>query len=67
MKQILDDYAPILNVTPEAELLDQKPLKTKAKKKEKGPESTAANPTSNKHSEEEKTPAPEAPQSTQST
>ena len=32
MKQILDDYAPILNVTPEAALLDQKPLKTKAKK-----------------------------------
>ena len=36
MKQILDDYAPILNVTPnEAALLDQKPLKTKVKEKTK--------------------------------
>ena len=50
MKQILDDYAPILNVTPEAALLDQKPLKTKAKKKQKGPKSIAASQTSNKHS-----------------
>ena len=50
MKQILDDYAPILNVTPEAALLDQKPLKTKAKKKQKGPKSIAANSTSNKRS-----------------
>ena len=67
MKQILDDYAPILNVTPESELLEQKPSQTKEKKKEKEPESISANPTSNTHSEEEKTPAPEAPQSTQST
>ncbi len=67
MKQILDDYAPILNVTPESALLDQKPSQTKAKKKQKGPKSIAANSTSNTHSEEEKTPAPEAPQSTQST
>ena len=55
MKQILDDYAPILNVTPQSALL------------EKEPGSISANPTSNTHSEEEKTPAPEAPQSTQST
>jgi len=47
MKQILDDYAPILNVTPEAAKLEQKPLKTKKEKKEKEPENTAANPTSN--------------------
>ena len=67
MKQILDDYAPILNVTPESELLEQKPSQTKEKKKEKEPENTSANQTSNTHSEEEKTPAPEAPQSTQST
>jgi phage terminase small subunit len=67
MKQILDDYAPILNVTPESELLEQKPSQTKEKKKEKEPESISASPTSNTHSEEEKTPAPEAPQSTQST
>ena len=50
MKQILDDYAPILNVTPEAALVDQKPSKTTAKKKQKGPKSIAANSTSNKHS-----------------
>ena len=67
MKQILDDYAPILNVTPESALLEQKPSQTKEKKKEKEPESISASPTSNTHSEEEKTPAPEAPQSTQST
>ena len=67
MKQILDDYAPILNVTPESALLEQKPSQTKEKKKEKEPGSISANPTSNTHSEEEKTPAPEAPQSTQST
>ena len=47
MKQILDDYAPILNVTPEAALLEKKPLETKAKKKQKEPESIAASPTSN--------------------
>jgi phage terminase small subunit len=46
MKQILDDYAPILNVTPEAALLEKKPLKTKVKKKEKEPENTSANQTS---------------------
>ena len=50
MKQILDDYAPILNVTPEAALLDQKSLKTKTKKKQKGPKSIAANSTSSKGS-----------------
>jgi len=50
MKQILDDYAPILNVTPEAALLDQKSLKTKTKKKRKEPKSIAANSTSSKDS-----------------
>ena len=50
MKQILDDYAPILNVTPEATLLDQKPIETKEKKKEIKPESIAANQTSNEES-----------------
>ena len=50
MKQILDDYAPILNVTPEAALLDQKPLKTKAKRKQKEPKSIVANQTSSKGS-----------------
>jgi len=46
MKQILDDYAPILNVTPEVSLLDQKPLKTKRKKKRKAPKNIVANQTS---------------------
>jgi phage terminase small subunit len=67
MKQILDDYAPILNVTPEAALLDQKPQETKTKKKQKAPENIVANPTSNTHSEEEKTPAPKAPASNPTT
>ena len=46
MKQILDDYAPILNVTPESALLEKKPLKTKTKKKEKEPKNISANQTS---------------------
>ena len=46
MKQILDDYAPILNVTPEAALLDQKPVKTKKRKKRKVPKNIVANSTS---------------------
>jgi len=67
MKQILDDYAPILNVTPEAALLDQKPLQTKEKKKEKEPKNISANQTSNTHSEEEKTPVQSAPESNPTT
>ena len=59
MKQILDDYAPILNITPEAAKLEQKPLKTKEEKKEKEPENTAANPTSNTDSSKENKPEPE--------
>ena len=50
MKQILEDYAPILNVTPETALLDQKPSQTKTKKKRKGPKSIAASSTSSKRS-----------------
>jgi len=46
MKQILEDYAPILNVTPEAALLDQKPAKTTKKKKRKAPKNTVATQTS---------------------
>jgi len=46
MKQILADYAPILNVTPEAPLLDQKPVKTKKRKKRKAPKNIVANQTS---------------------
>ena len=64
MKQILDDYAPILNVTPEAALLEKKPLQTKAKKKEKEPESISANPTSTEESKlENKKPAEKTPPS----
>ena len=51
MKQILDDYAPILNVTPEKPLLDQKQRKTKSKKKRKAPENIVANPTSTEESD----------------
>ena len=47
MKQILDDYAPNLNVTPEAASLEQKPLQTKAAKKQTKPKNTVSNPTSN--------------------
>ena len=46
MKQILNDYAPILNVTPESALLDQKPVKTKKRKKRKAPKNIVANQTS---------------------
>ena len=67
MKQILDDYAPILNVTPEAALLEKKPSKTKEEKKQKGPENISANQTSNTHSEEEKTPVQSAPESNPTT
>ena len=50
MKQILDDYAPILNITPEVSLLDQKPKKTKTKKKRKVPKNIVASQTSSKRS-----------------
>jgi len=66
MKQILDDYAPILNVTPEAALLEKKPLETKEGKKQKGPESIVANSTSNIHSSKEDNPEPETSQQNQS-
>jgi phage terminase small subunit len=61
MKQILDDYAPILNVTPEAALLDQKPSKTKEEKKQKEPENIVANPTSNTNSSTENKSTPSIP------
>ena len=46
MKQILDDYAPILNVTPSTASLEQKPSQTKTKKAKKESKSTVANQTS---------------------
>ena len=82
MKQILDDYAPILNVTPEAPLLDQKPSQTKTKKKETKPKNIVATqtlktpseksqdelePITSTHSKEEKAPVQLAPKSSPST
>ena len=51
MKQILDDYAQILNVTPEKPLLEKKPSETKAKKKEKALKNIAASSTSSEKPE----------------
>ena len=59
MKQILDDYAPILNVTPEAAKLEQKPSQTKEGKKEKEPENIAPNSTSNEELKSESKDTPE--------
>ena len=67
MKQILDDYAPILNVTPESALLEKKPSKTKTKKKQTKPKSISANQTSNTNSSKDNKPEPELPPSNQST
>ena len=67
MKQILDDYAPILNVTPEAALVEKKPLETKEGKKQKGPKSIVANSTSNTNSSKDNKPEPASPPSNQST
>ena len=61
MKQILDDYAPILNVTPATASLEQKPSQTKTAKKETKPKNTVANQTSMKNS---KTATPTKSQST---
>ena len=61
MKQILDDYAPILNVTPATASLEQKPPQTKTAKKETKSKNTVANQTSTKNS---KTATPTEPQST---
>jgi len=56
MKQILDDYSPILNVTPVDEVLEQKPLQTKKVKAKKESGNTVANPTFKK--KQTPTPAP---------
>ena len=56
MKQILEDYSPILNVTPEQSLSDQKPSQTKTKTKETKSKNTVANPTpkeTSKHKEKQ--------------
>jgi phage terminase small subunit len=46
MKQILNDYAPILNVTPDSPLLDQKPLRTTKVKALKTPKKVSPHQTS---------------------
>ena len=61
MKQILDDYAPILNVTPETAKLEQKPSQTKKETEEKEPESSVANQTSNTNSSKENKATPTTP------
>ncbi len=57
MKQILDDYSPILNVTPVAEELEQKPSQTKKVKPKKESGNISANQTStvkiSKHKKEQ--------------
>ena len=46
MKQILEDYSPMLNVTPEDLSLEENPLQTKTAKKQTKLRNTSANPTS---------------------
>jgi len=61
MKQILDDYAPILNVTPKTKELPSKtPDKTPAKLKEKG--TTSSIDSSKENKPEPTTPAPDQSQ-----
>ena len=60
MKQILDDYAPILNVTPETK-------KLASTKQDKQPTELKENtPTSNTHSSKENKPEPQTPPQNQS-
>ena len=69
MKQIIDEYSPILDAKPIEEIkAELKSLPNKKGKEETSPEiiaSTQISATSNTHSEEEKTPEPETPKSTQ--
>jgi len=53
MKQILDDYAPLLNVTPEKPLSAQKPSQTKKVIDQKELKNTESNPTSSEESKSE--------------
>jgi phage terminase small subunit len=69
MKQIIDEYSPILDAKPIEEIkAELKSLPNKKEKKQTPPEivaSTQIEATSNTHSKEEKTPEPETPKSTQ--
>ena len=49
MKQILDDYSPILNVTPEKLFGGQKPLQTKTKRQKKQKRTKKENIVANRH------------------
>jgi len=57
MKQILDDYSPILNVTPVDEVLEQKPSQTKKVKAKKESGNTSANQTSTKTPKQKEAPS----------
>ena len=69
MKQIIDEYSPILDAKPIEEIkAELKSLPNKKGKEQTSPEiiaSTQIEATSNTHSKEEKTPEPETPKSTQ--
>ena len=68
MKQIIDEYSPILDAKPIEEIkAELKSLPNKKGKEQTSPEiiaSTQIEATSNTHSKEEKTPEPETPEST---
>ena len=69
MKQIIDEYSPILDAKPIEEIkAELKSLPNKKEKKQTPPEivaSTQIEATSNTHSKEKKTPEPKTPTSTQ--
>ena len=71
MKQIIDEYSPILDAKPIEEIKQE--VRSLANKKEKEQTtlkkvaSTQTEATSNTHSKAEKTPAPKAPESTPTT
>ena len=71
MKQIIDEYSPILDAKPIEEIkAELKSLPNKKEKKQTPPEivaSTQIEATSNTHSKAEKTPAPKAPESSPTT
>jgi phage terminase small subunit len=68
MKQIIDEYSPILDAKPIEEIkAELKSLPNKKGKEQTSPEITAStqiSATSNTHSKEEKNPKPETPEST---
>jgi len=66
MKQIIDEYSPILDAKPIEEIKKEvKLLSSKKEKKEIKPKSIVANQTSNTHSTSAKSPVQETPESSQ--